>query len=77
MCAEGSVPIVGEGTGRFSFIHVEDAAAATVAAIEARATGVFNIVDDEPVEQRDLGPGLRGGGRGEDRRATSRSGSPS
>ena len=46
------VPIVGEGTGRFSFIHVEDAAAATVAAIQARATGVFNIVDDEPVEQR-------------------------
>ena len=49
-------PIVGEGTGRFSFIHVEDAAAATVAAIEARATGVFNIVDDEPVQQREWVP---------------------
>ena len=46
------IPIVGQGTGRFSFIHVEDAAAATVAAIEAGATGVFNVVDDEPVEQR-------------------------
>jgi 2-alkyl-3-oxoalkanoate reductase len=42
------VPLVGDGTGVWSWIHVDDAAAATVAAVEARATGVFNVVDDDP-----------------------------
>ena len=41
-------PIVGGGAGLSSFIHVEDAAEATVAAVDASATGVLNIVDDEP-----------------------------
>ncbi len=41
-------PIVGAGTGVFSFIHVEDAAAATVAALERGDPGVYNVVDDEP-----------------------------
>ncbi len=41
-------PVVGDGSGVFSFIHVEDAARATLAAIERRAEGVYNIVDDEP-----------------------------
>jgi nucleoside-diphosphate-sugar epimerase len=41
-------PIIGRGNGVFSFIHVDDAAAATVAAVERPATGVFNVVDDEP-----------------------------
>jgi nucleoside-diphosphate-sugar epimerase len=41
-------PIVGAGTGVWSLIHTHDAAAATVAAIERRATGVFNVVDDDP-----------------------------
>jgi nucleoside-diphosphate-sugar epimerase len=41
-------PIVGPGTGTFSFLHVEDAAGATVAAIAAGAPGVYNVVDDEP-----------------------------
>ena len=41
-------PIVGRGTGIWSFIHIEDAAEATVAAITNRAAGLFNIVDDEP-----------------------------
>jgi nucleoside-diphosphate-sugar epimerase len=45
-------PVVGAGTGRFSFVHVEDAAAAAVAAIASPATGVFNVVDDDPVELR-------------------------
>jgi nucleoside-diphosphate-sugar epimerase len=40
-------PIVEPGTGVFSFIHVEDAAAATVAALEI-TPGVYNIVDDNP-----------------------------
>lgn len=43
-----ALPIIGNGAGVWSFIHVEDAAAAVVAAIEHRARGVFNIVDDEP-----------------------------
>jgi nucleoside-diphosphate-sugar epimerase len=42
------LPIIGGGTGYFSWVHVDDAASATVAAVEQRASGVFNIVDDEP-----------------------------
>jgi nucleoside-diphosphate-sugar epimerase len=42
------LPIVGGGTGYFSWVHVDDAANATVLAMEQKATGVFNIVDDEP-----------------------------
>src|SRR5581483_11968952 len=42
------MPIVGAGQGVWSFVHVDDAAAATVAALERGAAGVFNVVDDEP-----------------------------
>jgi nucleoside-diphosphate-sugar epimerase len=42
------LPIVGGGTGIWSFIHVDDAAAATALAIDHGAPGVYNIVDDEP-----------------------------
>jgi nucleoside-diphosphate-sugar epimerase len=42
------LPLVGEAGGVWSFIHVEDAADATVKAIEGRGRGVYNIVDDEP-----------------------------
>jgi nucleoside-diphosphate-sugar epimerase len=42
------VPLVGGGTGYTSWVHIDDAAGATVLAIEQRATGVYNIVDDEP-----------------------------
>jgi nucleoside-diphosphate-sugar epimerase len=41
-------PLVGKGTGTFSFLQVEDAASATVAAVELGAPGVYNVVDDEP-----------------------------
>jgi len=41
-------PLVGRAEGRSSWIHLDDAASATVLAVEQRATGVFNIVDDEP-----------------------------
>jgi nucleoside-diphosphate-sugar epimerase len=41
-------PLVGGGTGYFSWVHLDDAASATVLAVEERASGVFNIVDDEP-----------------------------
>jgi len=42
------VPLVGGGQGVWSFIHVEDAARATVAALARGARGIYNIVDDEP-----------------------------
>jgi nucleoside-diphosphate-sugar epimerase len=41
-------PLVGGGTGYFSWVHTGDAASATVLAVEQKAKGVFNIVDDEP-----------------------------
>ena len=41
-------PLVGGGTGYLSWVHLDDAASATVLALEQRATGVFNIADDEP-----------------------------
>jgi 2-alkyl-3-oxoalkanoate reductase len=41
-------PMIGRGEGTFSFIHVEDAAEATVAALERARPGVYNVVDDEP-----------------------------
>jgi nucleoside-diphosphate-sugar epimerase len=41
-------PVVGGGAGRWSWVHLEDAAAATVLAVEQRAVGVYNIVDDQP-----------------------------
>jgi len=41
-------PLVGGGTGYVSWVHLDDAASATVLAVEQRAKGVFNIVDDEP-----------------------------
>ena len=42
------MPIVGDGAGVWSFIHVDDVATATIAAIERGPGGVYNIVDDEP-----------------------------
>ncbi|HEU0041862.1 MAG TPA: NAD(P)-dependent oxidoreductase [Jiangellaceae bacterium] len=41
-------PIVGGGAGYTSWVHLDDAAGATVLAVEQKAAGVFNIVDDEP-----------------------------
>ncbi len=41
-------PMVGRGGGIWSFLHVTDAAAATVAAVEGGAAGVYNVVDDDP-----------------------------
>jgi nucleoside-diphosphate-sugar epimerase len=41
-------PLVGGGTGYLSWVHLEDAASATVLAVEQKAKGVFSIVDDEP-----------------------------
>jgi 2-alkyl-3-oxoalkanoate reductase len=48
MLRRRQVPLVGNGAGVWSFLHVTDAAAATVAALQAGAPGVYNVVDDEP-----------------------------
>jgi nucleoside-diphosphate-sugar epimerase len=42
------LPIVGDGAGVWSFIHVDDVAAATIAALDRGEPGVYNISDDEP-----------------------------
>jgi 2-alkyl-3-oxoalkanoate reductase len=42
------VPVIGSGAGVWSFLHVTDAAAATVAAVSEGAPGIYNVVDDEP-----------------------------
>jgi nucleoside-diphosphate-sugar epimerase len=49
-------PIVGSGDGVFSFIHIDDAADATVAAVERGPAGIYNIVDDEPAPMREWVP---------------------
>ena len=48
-------PIVGKGEGRSSYVHLHDAASATVAALD-RGRGIYNIVDDEPALLRDWLP---------------------
>jgi 2-alkyl-3-oxoalkanoate reductase len=49
-------PIVGKGSGVFSFIHVDDAADATVAAVGRGPPRIYNICDDDPVPMRDWLP---------------------
>ena len=51
-------PIVGSGAGVSSFIHVDDAAAATVLALEHERPGLYNVVDDEPAPVREWLPVL-------------------
>ena len=51
-------PVVGGGTGIWSFVHIGDVATATKAAIEGDATGIFNVVDDEPAPVSDWLPYL-------------------
>jgi nucleoside-diphosphate-sugar epimerase len=51
-------PLVGQAGGYSSWVHLDDAAAATVLALERRARGVFNIVDDEPAPAREWLPYL-------------------
>jgi nucleoside-diphosphate-sugar epimerase len=51
-------PIIGDGGGVWSFIHIEDAAAATEAAIERGDAGIYQVVDDEPAPVRAWLPAL-------------------
>ncbi|MCA9522282.1 MAG: NAD(P)-dependent oxidoreductase [Myxococcales bacterium] len=50
------IPIVGEGAGVFSFVHVDDAARATLLALEQEKPGIYNIVDDRPLAVSDWLP---------------------
>jgi nucleoside-diphosphate-sugar epimerase len=51
-------PVVGDGAGVWSFVHLDDAAAATVAALDHGAPGVYNIVDDDPAPVAEWLPGM-------------------
>lgn len=51
-------PLVGRGDGYSSWIHLDDAASATVLALEQRVSGVFNVVDDEPARASEWLPYL-------------------
>jgi nucleoside-diphosphate-sugar epimerase len=44
------MPIIGDGNGVWSWIHLDDAASATVAALEAGLEGIYNVTDDEPAK---------------------------
>jgi len=58
--AAGKVPIVGDGDSMFSFVRNTDAASAVVAALNSEQTGLFNIVDDEPVRMNEWLPEFAG-----------------
>ena len=51
-------PVVGAGGGVWSLIHIDDAASATVAAVERGAAGIYQVADDEPAPVRDWLPAL-------------------
>jgi nucleoside-diphosphate-sugar epimerase len=51
-------PIVGNGDGVFSYVHIDDAATATAIAVERGRPGIYNVVDDEPARVRDWLPVL-------------------
>ncbi len=58
MVRKRRLPVIGTGAGVWSFIHIDDAAAATVAAVRAGAAGVYNIADDQPAPVADWLPEL-------------------
>jgi nucleoside-diphosphate-sugar epimerase len=55
---ERRFPVVGDGGGVWSFVHLDDAAEATVAVLEQRASGIYNVVDDDPAPVREWLPAL-------------------
>ena len=50
------LPIVGDGSAVFSFVHVDDVAGATIAALEGGEPGIYNVVDDDPAPAREWTP---------------------
>jgi 2-alkyl-3-oxoalkanoate reductase len=51
-------PLVGDGAGMMSFVHLDDAAAAAVLALDHDGPGLYNVTDDEPAATRDWLPAL-------------------
>jgi nucleoside-diphosphate-sugar epimerase len=51
-------PIVGGGTGVWSFVHIDDAASATAVVVERGAPGIYNVTDDEPAPVAEWLPGM-------------------
>jgi nucleoside-diphosphate-sugar epimerase len=60
MVRKRQVPVIGGGTGVWSFVEVTDAAAATVAAVGQGAPGLYNVVDDDPAPVSEWLPYLAG-----------------
>jgi len=58
MVRKRQLPVIGTGAGVWSFVHIDDAATATVAAVRAGAADIYNIVDDEPAPVADWLPEL-------------------
>jgi nucleoside-diphosphate-sugar epimerase len=58
LVAKRKLPIVGDGAGVWSFIHVDDVAGATSAAIDRGAPGIYNVADDEPAPVAEWLPAL-------------------
>jgi nucleoside-diphosphate-sugar epimerase len=58
MLRKRRLPVVGNGAGIWSFVHIHDAASATAAAIDRGGPGVYNVVDDEPAPVSDVLPEL-------------------
>jgi 2-alkyl-3-oxoalkanoate reductase len=58
MLKKRRVPIIGSGAGVWSFLHVQDAASAAVAALGDAAPGVYNVTDDEPAQVSEWLPAL-------------------
>ncbi len=58
MVRKRKFPVVGSGAGVWSFIHIADAAEATVAALEHGTRGIYNVVDDDPAPVADWLPEL-------------------
>ena len=54
----GEVPIVGDGAGRYPFVHVRDAVSVTLQAVDRGSPGIYNVVDDEPALQAEWLPYL-------------------
>src|SRR5262249_25406389 len=49
-------PVVGNGAGVFSFVHIDDVIEATIAALKGSDPGVYNVVDDDPAPAREWIP---------------------
>ena len=58
MLRKRKYPVVGSGAGVWSFVHIADAAEATVAAVEHGKRGIYNVVDDEPAAVAEWLPAL-------------------